>query len=102
MYFLLKAVPNLLIFIFLGANLDFVPLPNTHPSTPLSNGSLHLSAITKEDEGMYKCNVSNGNGPSLIKDIVVRVIGMVLKEHTIDSHNLLFIFQKVKLNFNNF
>ncbi|GFS88042.1 titin [Nephila pilipes] len=41
-----------------------------------SNGSLYIENIAKEDEGMYKCNVSNGIGKSLFKTVVIKVIGM--------------------------
>lgn len=45
-----------------------------------SNGSLFLESITKEDEGVYKCNITNGIGNSLVKTVMVKVIGMVVKK----------------------
>lgn len=55
--------------------MEFYLVSNVHQLTVLSNGSLFLNSIEKEDEGMYKCNVSNGIGTSLTKTIIVRVIG---------------------------
>ncbi|XP_035221091.1 Down syndrome cell adhesion molecule-like protein 1 homolog isoform X7 [Stegodyphus dumicola] len=57
----------------IGESLDFMPLSVNH-LTIQSNGSLHLSSIQKEDEGMYKCNISNGIGSPLFKTIAVKVI----------------------------
>lgn len=42
----------------------------------LSNGSLLFESISKKDEGMYKCNVSNGIGIPLTKEVMIKVIGM--------------------------
>lgn len=55
-------------------NSDFVPLPDSF-SSPMKNGSVLLKEIDKAAEGMYKCNISNGIGNSLIKTIIVKVIG---------------------------
>ncbi|XP_035221093.1 Down syndrome cell adhesion molecule-like protein 1 homolog isoform X9 [Stegodyphus dumicola] len=57
-----------------GENVDFSPISVRNQVTVYPNGSLHLDAITKEDEGMYKCNISNGIGNDLIKTIVIKVI----------------------------
>lgn len=46
-------------------------------SVPLHNGSILLKEIDKSDEGMYKCNISNGIGDPLFKTIIVKVIGRV-------------------------
>lgn len=40
-----------------------------------SNGSLYLESIAKSDEGMYRCNITNGIGNSLVKSVMVKVIG---------------------------
>ncbi|XP_055939186.1 cell adhesion molecule DSCAM-like isoform X9 [Argiope bruennichi] len=57
-----------------GENGEFLPLSNSAQSSISSNGSVYIASINKEDEGMYKCNVSNGIGAFLTKIIVVRVI----------------------------
>ncbi|KAG8187812.1 hypothetical protein JTE90_001187 [Oedothorax gibbosus] len=57
-----------------GEATDFLPVTNMQLPTVFSNGSLFLSSIQKEDEGMYKCNVSNGIGTPLLRTIIVRVI----------------------------
>ncbi|GBM46999.1 Titin [Araneus ventricosus] len=57
-----------------GENGEYLPLPNSAQDSILPNGSFHLTSISKEDEGMYKCNISNGIGASLTKVIMVRVI----------------------------
>ncbi|KAG8174640.1 hypothetical protein JTE90_019622 [Oedothorax gibbosus] len=56
-------------------NSEFVPFLNSDDVKLSLNGSLVFNAVRKEDEGLYKCNVSNGIGPQLLKTIVVRVIG---------------------------
>lgn len=63
-------------FIYLGDNSDFLSLSGNNQATAFSNGSLYIESIKKEDEGMYKCNISNGIGNSLIKTVMVKVIGM--------------------------
>ncbi|KAG8187814.1 hypothetical protein JTE90_001188 [Oedothorax gibbosus] len=55
-------------------NNEFVPFLYTSDVTVSLNGSLVINSVRKEDEGLYKCNVSNGIGPQLLKTIVVRVI----------------------------
>lgn len=40
-----------------------------------SNGSLSIGDVTKEDEGIYQCVVSNEIGNSLSKSASLRVIG---------------------------
>ncbi|XP_055939185.1 cell adhesion molecule DSCAML1-like isoform X8 [Argiope bruennichi] len=57
-----------------GENMDFIPLANSNNPSLLANGSLHFNSIDKTDEGMYKCNVSNGIGNPLLKTIIVKVI----------------------------
>ncbi|PRD27170.1 UNVERIFIED_CONTAM: Down syndrome cell adhesion molecule-like protein [Trichonephila clavipes] len=59
-----------------GENSDFFLLSESNQVRINSNGSLHIESVVKEDEGMYKCNISNGIGKSLIKTIMVKVIGM--------------------------
>ncbi|XP_054723242.1 hemicentin-1-like, partial [Uloborus diversus] len=59
--------------------LDFIPISSLNNPKIQSNGSLTLTAIEKEDEGTYKCNVSNGIGSPLLKTIAVRVIGHSLR-----------------------
>ncbi|GFX19863.1 titin [Trichonephila clavipes] len=58
-----------------GENSDFFLLSESNQVRINSNGSLHIESVVKEDEGMYKCNISNGIGKSLIKTIMVKVIG---------------------------
>lgn len=65
-----------IVFFQLGDSLDFIPISSLSQTTLFLNGSLQLNDIQKENEGMYKCNASNGIGASLIKTIMVRVIGM--------------------------
>ncbi|XP_055939181.1 cell adhesion molecule DSCAML1-like isoform X4 [Argiope bruennichi] len=55
-------------------NMDFFPISSLSQASLFLNGSLQLNDIKKENEGMYKCNASNGIGLSLIKTIMVRVI----------------------------
>ncbi|KAG8174643.1 hypothetical protein JTE90_019624 [Oedothorax gibbosus] len=62
-----------------GENMEFYAISNLPQLSILSNGSVFLNSIEKEDEGMYKCNVSNGIGSSLVKTIVVRVIGTIIQ-----------------------
>ncbi|GFU00986.1 hemicentin-1 [Nephila pilipes] len=55
-------------------NSDFIPVV-----TPTQfNGSLIINDVSKEDEGMYRCNVSNGIGTALIKSVIMKVIGLYL------------------------
>nr|XP_042908975.1 Down syndrome cell adhesion molecule homolog [Parasteatoda tepidariorum] len=56
---------------------DFTSLLGISETKVRPNGNLHIENIQKEDEGMYKCNVSNGIGNSLIKTIMVKVIGNI-------------------------
>ncbi|PRD27649.1 UNVERIFIED_CONTAM: Down syndrome cell adhesion molecule-like protein [Trichonephila clavipes] len=58
-----------------SGNSDFMPIIGSNKGTMFLNGSLYFEAITKEDEGMYKCNISNGIGNDLIKAVIVKVIG---------------------------
>ncbi|XP_055939187.1 cell adhesion molecule DSCAML1-like isoform X10 [Argiope bruennichi] len=53
---------------------DFIPISESNQVIVHPNGTLQFPHITKEDEGMYKCNVSNGIGNDLIKTIVIKVI----------------------------
>ncbi|GFS88045.1 titin [Nephila pilipes] len=62
-----------------GDNMDFSSMSSLVEPITYPNGSLVFNSISKEDEGMYKCNVSNKIGSSLLKTVMVRVIGMVLK-----------------------
>ncbi|GBM75398.1 Hemicentin-1 [Araneus ventricosus] len=57
-----------------GENMDFIPLANLNHPSLLANGSLHFDSIDKTDEGMYKCNVSNGIGNPLLKTVILKVI----------------------------
>ncbi|GFS88039.1 titin [Nephila pilipes] len=61
-----------------GENGEYITLPSSILSSVYPNGSMYLTSVDKEDEGMYKCNVSNGIGPSLTKIVMLRVIGMFL------------------------
>ncbi|XP_035221094.1 Down syndrome cell adhesion molecule-like protein 1 homolog isoform X10 [Stegodyphus dumicola] len=65
-----KPLPTVTWYKTIGMGQEYIPVTsNSHP-----NGSLLLNAISKEDEGMYKCNVSNGIGSPLIQSIIVKVI----------------------------
>ncbi|XP_054723241.1 hemicentin-1-like [Uloborus diversus] len=55
---------------------DFNQIIHSKEETVLQNGSLSINAVSKDDEGMYKCNISNGVGKSLEKTILIRVIGV--------------------------
>ncbi|KAG8174641.1 hypothetical protein JTE90_019623 [Oedothorax gibbosus] len=57
-----------------GGNSDFILTSGTG-YVIFSNGSLYFESISKENEGVYKCNVSNGIGNSLGKDVMLKVIG---------------------------
>ncbi|XP_055939183.1 cell adhesion molecule DSCAM-like isoform X6 [Argiope bruennichi] len=57
----------------IGSNSEYVPVVASNRVQTHSNGSLIISEIMKEDEGIYKCNVSNRIGADLIKTVVVRV-----------------------------
>ena len=46
----------------------------------LGNGSLYLPQVTKEAEGRYLCEATNGIGAGLSKVIQVLVKGGVVKE----------------------
>lgn len=41
----------------------------------MTNGTLEISSVSKDDEGMYECNISNGIGSALQKTVMVKVIG---------------------------
>lgn len=41
----------------------------------MDNGTLTISGINKEHEGIYQCIVSNDVGPTLQKSASLRVIG---------------------------
>ncbi|XP_054719282.1 hemicentin-1-like [Uloborus diversus] len=58
-----------------GEGFDFIPVQNSGESVVYSNGTFYMNAIAKEDEGMYKCNISNGIGNPLIKTVMIKVIG---------------------------
>ncbi|PRD27650.1 UNVERIFIED_CONTAM: Down syndrome cell adhesion molecule-like protein [Trichonephila clavipes] len=59
-----------------GESLDFMPVSSSNQAIIFPNGSLSIQSIAKEDEGLYRCNISNGIGNSLIKTIMIKVIGM--------------------------
>lgn len=65
---------------WIGESSDFSPLSLTNQAVVHTNGSLYLESIVKEDEGMYKCNITNGIGNALVKTVMVRVIGMILEK----------------------
>lgn len=41
----------------------------------VQNGSLKITGVTKNDEGVYECQVSNEVGSPLKKSAVLKVIG---------------------------
>lgn len=45
----------------------------------MENGTLSISEVKKEDEGVYECIVSNEIGTPLQKSASLRVIGEILK-----------------------
>lgn len=59
----------------LGFSTEYVPIAITDQNNILKNGSLIISHIQKDHEGMYRCNVSNGIGDPLLKTVIVKVIG---------------------------
>ncbi|XP_035221098.1 Down syndrome cell adhesion molecule-like protein 1 isoform X2 [Stegodyphus dumicola] len=61
-----------------GENMEFIPISSFTQYAVHPNGSLFINSIQKEDEGMYKCNVSNGIGVPLLKTTVVKVIVTVV------------------------
>ncbi|XP_035221087.1 Down syndrome cell adhesion molecule-like protein 1 homolog isoform X3 [Stegodyphus dumicola] len=56
-----------------GLSNDFVTLSGPNRPIISSNGTLIISEISKENEGMYKCNVSNGIGKALVKTVIIKV-----------------------------
>ncbi|XP_071036965.1 cell adhesion molecule DSCAML1 [Parasteatoda tepidariorum] len=54
---------------------DFIPISSSSNHSP--NGSLLLISIEKSDEGLYRCNISNGIGSPLLKSIAIKVIVQV-------------------------
>lgn len=55
--------------------MEFVPVADSSELSIKPNGSLEIASVSKEDEGMYMCNISNGIGFPLQKTIVLKVIG---------------------------
>lgn len=59
----------------------FYPIQNDNSNSPPSsvllnvNGTLTISGVKKEHEGVYQCMVSNEVGASLTKSANLRVIG---------------------------
>ncbi|KAF8793078.1 Down syndrome cell adhesion molecule like protein [Argiope bruennichi] len=66
-----------------GFSSDYIPLSSTNRITVASNGSVIISAITKDDEGMYQCNVSNRIGSDLVKAVMVKVTGCSSYDHRV-------------------
>ncbi|KAF8793077.1 Hemicentin-1 like protein [Argiope bruennichi] len=58
-----------------GELMDMNVLSNSNHPVILPNGSLHFNSVDKKDEGLYKCNITNGIGPALLKTVNLRVIG---------------------------
>lgn len=67
-----------------------------------SNGTLHIDSITKEDEGMYKCNISNGIGNALIKTVLIKVIGMYNKYICLQFYSTNSNIEKIFLHKKNY
>lgn len=76
----------------LGHNPEFVTITDSSQTTLKPNGSLEISSVSKEDEGMYLCNISNGIGTSLEKTIALRVIGTHFK--TYNNYHIIKIIKK--------
>lgn len=63
--------------LFIGnEDLFYTNIASVEKTTVFSNGSLIISTASKNDEGLYKCNASNGVGNALEATMVLRVIGM--------------------------
>lgn len=73
----LKTFEMSFFFFNLGESSDFIPISLSNHIVVHGNGSLYLESIVKEDEGMYKCNITNGIGNPLVKSVMIRVIGMI-------------------------
>ncbi|XP_035221090.1 Down syndrome cell adhesion molecule-like protein 1 homolog isoform X6 [Stegodyphus dumicola] len=69
-----KPKPTVTWFRTQGESMEFIPISSFTQSVVHQNGSLFINSIQKEDEGLYKCNVSNGIGEPLLKTVVVKVI----------------------------
>ncbi|KAG8173632.1 hypothetical protein JTE90_000473, partial [Oedothorax gibbosus] len=52
---------------------DYAPLSTSNNHIIHQNGSIVLPNIQKENEGLYKCNISNGIGDSLVKAVVIKL-----------------------------
>lgn len=64
-------------FIFSGREDSYnANIVSGEKSTIFPNGSLILHEVSKLDEGLYKCNASNGVGNPLEATAALKVIGM--------------------------
>lgn len=64
-------------FLFLGnEDSHITSVVSSETIATFQNGSLAISSVSKSDEGLYKCNASNGVGNSLEATMALRVIGM--------------------------
>ncbi|KAF8793104.1 Down syndrome cell adhesion molecule-like [Argiope bruennichi] len=68
-----------------GLSSEYVSIMDSKQYIFHKNGSLVLEGITKDHEGVYKCNVSNGIGEPLIKTIIVKVIGYETEPVTLQN-----------------
>ncbi|GFS88049.1 down syndrome cell adhesion molecule-like protein Dscam2 [Nephila pilipes] len=57
----------------LSSSNDYAPVMGLNRATLSSNGSMIISEISKDDEGIYKCNVTNGIGNDLVKAVIIKV-----------------------------
>lgn len=57
----------------------------------MDNGTLSISGINKEHEGIYQCIVSNDVGPSLQKSASLRVIGEKVWLINMYYNNIVFL-----------
>ncbi|KAG8172950.1 hypothetical protein JTE90_005599, partial [Oedothorax gibbosus] len=65
----------------IGSSTDYAPLSTSNHHIMHQNGSIVLPNIQKENEGLYKCNISNGIGDPLFKAVVIKVIGTLMASH---------------------
>lgn len=54
-------------------------------TTIFPNGTLVIGAVSKSDEGLYKCSASNNVGTPLEATMVLRVIGILNFTHFVSS-----------------
>ncbi|XP_035221089.1 Down syndrome cell adhesion molecule homolog isoform X5 [Stegodyphus dumicola] len=69
-----KPLPSITWYRTSGHGMEFIPIIGSPEISLFPNGSLSVTSIKKDDEGLYMCNISNNIGSPLHKTIVIRVI----------------------------